>query len=325
MSKYTTQLRYICEQKAGYLENTDDYITVINKSYDKIIHPQTTLYDPAYAPVLYKKILKHYYYDEIAHETTGQFIMRLNTKLDEILPYYNKLYESAALKFNPMYDVDYTVEGNRKDDNTIDRTRTDDLNTVRTDDLKAIRTDDLTATRTDNLTATRTDNLTATRTDDLASHSESVDWDAFSDTPEGSLSGVDSNSYLTNARKNDSEADGTNTGTQTMENTGTQTTANTGTQTTADTGTQTTANTGTQSTANTGTQSTANTGTQSTANTGTQTNNDIIHSVNEYFEHVTGKRGGTDYADLIRKFRDTFINIDMMIINDLQSLFMGVY
>ena len=301
MSKYTTQLRYICEQKAGYLENTDDYITVINKSYDKIIHPQTTLYDPAYAPVLYKKILKHYYYDEIAHETTGQFIMRLNTKLDEILPYYNKLYESAALKFNPMYDVDYTVEGNRKDDNTIDRTRTDDLNTVRTDDLKAIRTDDL--------TATRTDNLTATRTDDLASHSESVDWDAFSDTPEGSLSGVDSNSYLTNARKNDSEADGTNTGTQTMENTGTQTTANTGTQTTADTGTQTT----------------ANTGTQSTANTGTQTNNDIIHSVNEYFEHVTGKRGGTDYADLIRKFRDTFINIDMMIINDLQSLFMGVY
>ena len=277
MSKFTTQLRYICEQKAGYLESTDDYIAVINKSYDKIIHPETTLYDPAYAPVLYKKILRHYYYDEIAHETTGQFIMRLNTKLDEILPYYNKLYESAALKFNPLYDIDYTVEGNRKDDNTIDRTRTDDLNTVRTDDLTAVRTDD----------------LTAVRTDDLASHSESIDWDTFSDTPEGSLSGVADNSYLTNARKIDSEADGTNTGTQTMDNTGTQTNTNTGTQ--------------------------------STANTGTQTNNDIIHNINEYFEHVTGKRGGTDYADLVRKFRDTFINIDMMIIHDLQSLFMGVY
>ena len=277
MSKFTTQLRYICEQKAGYLESTDDYIAVINKSYDKIIHPDTALYDPAYAPVLYKKILRHYYYDEIAHETTGQFIMRLNTKLDEILPYYNKLYESAALKFNPLYDIDYTVEGNRKDDNTIDRTRTDDLNTVRTDDLTAVRTDD----------------LTAVRTDDLASHSESVDWDTFSDTPEGSLSGVADNSYLTNARKIDSEADGTNTGTQTMDNTGTQTNTNTGTQ--------------------------------STANTGTQTNNDIIHNINEYFEHVTGKRGGTDYADLVRKFRDTFINIDMMIIHDLQSLFMGVY
>lgn len=277
MSKFTTQLRYICEQKAGYLESTDDYIAVINKSYDKIIHPETTLYDPAYAPVLYKKILRHYYYDEIAHETTGQFIMRLNTKLDEILPYYNKLYESAALKFNPLYDIDYTVEGNRKDDNTIDRTRTDDLNTVRTDDL----------------TAVRTDNLTAVRTDDLASHSESIDWDTFSDTPEGSLSGVADNSYLTNARKIDSEADGTNTGTQTMDNTGTQTNTNTGTQ--------------------------------STTNTGTQTNNDIIHNINEYFEHVTGKKGGTDYADLVRKFRDTFINIDMMIIHDLQSLFMGVY
>ena len=30
MSKFTTQLRYICEQKAGYLESTDDYIAVIN-------------------------------------------------------------------------------------------------------------------------------------------------------------------------------------------------------------------------------------------------------------------------------------------------------
>lgn len=245
MSKYTMQLRYLCEMKAGLKESSPDYISVINNSYDKIIHPQTALYDPAYAPVLYKKILSHYYFDEIAHETAAQFIMRLNTKLDEILPYYNQLYASAALKFNPLYDVDYTRTGNREDNNTVN--------------------------------STRTDNLTAERTDDLASHSESVDWDTFSDTPEGSLTGVDNNSYLTTARKLDSEADGTNTGTQTM------------------------------------------------VNTGTQKNDDIIHNVNEYFEHVVGKTGGADYSSLLLKFRDTFLNIDMMIINELKNLFMGVY
>lgn len=245
MSKYTTQLRYICEAKAGFRESTSNYMEVINKSYDKIIFPETQLYDPAYAPILFKKILRHYYFDEIGHETAGQFIFRLNTKLDEILPYYNRLYESAALEFNPLYDVDYTITGNREDNNTANRTRTDNLKSKRTDDLK--------------------------------SHSESLDWDTYSDTPEGSLSGVNNNSYLTTARKLDSEADGTNTGTQTMDN------------------------------------------------TGTQKNDDIIHNLNEYYEHVVGKRGGADYSDMLLKFRETFLNIDMLIIDELRSLFMGVY
>ena len=325
MSKYTTQLRYICEQKAGYTESTDDYTAVINSSYDQIIHPDTALYDPAYAPVLYKKIIRHYYFDEIGHETVAQFIMRLNLKLDEILPYYNKLYESAALSFNPLYDVDYTVEGTKEDNNTAASTRTDNLHSLRTDALMTETDRNLLDERTDNLHSIRTDNLqketninqTAQRTDDLASHSESTQTDVYSDTPEGSLSGVNNNSYLSNARKIDSEADGTNTGTQLNEQTGVTVEENTGTQRSD--------NTGTQTTEQSGSIVEENTGTQSIDNTGTQTNNDIIHNENEYFEHVTGKRGGTDYADLIRKFRDTFINIDMMIINDLQSLFMGVY
>ena len=269
MSKYTMQLRYLCEMMAGLTESTGDYTAVINASYTKIIHPETAVYDPAYAPVLYKKILRHYYFDEIAHETAAQFIMRLNTKLDEILPYYNQLYASAALEFNPFYDVDYTRNGNSEDNNTIDRTRTDNLSALRTDDLSALRTD----------------NLKSKRTDNLKSHSESLDWDTFSDTPEGSLTGVNNNSYLTSARKIDSEADGTNTGDQTMDNTGTQ----------------------------------------KTDNTGTQTNDDVIHNINEYFEHVVGKMGTTDYSTLLTRFRDTFLNIDMMIIEELHNLFMGVY
>lgn len=245
MSKYTTQLRYICEVKAGLYESVDDYNAVIDASYSKIIHPDVQLFDAAYEPILYKKIIKHYYFDEIGHETVARFLMRLNLKLEEILPYYNELYRSAALEINPLYDVDYHVEGNKEDNG--------------------------------NTHSLRTDNLNQLRTDDLANHGESVQYDLFSDTPEGSLTGVDQENYLTNARKISSEADGTNTGTQ------------------------------------------------STANTGTQDNDSTIHNVNEYFEHVYGKRGGASYAALIKEWRETFLNIDMMIIEELRPLFMQVF
>lgn len=229
MSKYTTQLRYICESKAGLTASSDDYAAVIDASYDKIIHPDVALYDPAYAPVLYKKIIKHYYFDEIAHETAARFIMRLNLKLEEILPYYNKLYESALLDFNPLYDVDYTRSGTKSDDGTNDQTRRDDLR----------------------------------------NNAESESMDLYSDTPEGQLTGVNNETYLTNARKVNSRASG--------------------------------------------------------SNTGTQTNSAVIHNEGEYVEHVKGKMGSGNYADLIIKFRESILNIDMMIIRELQPLFMGIF
>ena len=245
MSKYTTQLRYICEFKAGLSESSDNYNAVIDASYDKIIHPETQLFDPEYAPVLYKKIIRHYYFDEIGHETAGRFIMRLNMKLDEILPYYNKLYETAALEYDPLHDVDYYRTGNREDNNTDNRTRTD--------------------------------NLTNLRTDDLANHAESEQYDLYSDTPEGSLTGVDQSNYLTDARKVTSQADGTNTGTQ------------------------------------------------ESKSTGTQKNDTVIHNLNEYMEHVYGKMNTVTYSKMIMEYREALLNIDMMIINDLSSLFMGVF
>ena len=245
MSKYTTELRYICESKAGLTESSTDYETVINQSYAQIIHPNVHLYDQTYEPVLYKKIIKHYYFDEIAHETVGRFIMRLNLKLEEILPYYNKLYESALLEFNPFYDVDYTRSGTKSDDGTN--------------------------------SATRTDNLNQQRTDNLQNSAQSESMDLYSDTPEGELTGVNDAAYLTNARKINSSASGSNTGTQT------------------------------------------------TANTGTQTNAATIHNEGEYMEHVIGKMGTGNYSELLSKFRETILNIDMMIIEELQPLFMGIF
>ena len=112
MSKYTTEVRYICETH-GVGKNVDE---IISSSAPKIFDFNFPIFDESYRSVLCCKILKHYYTREIAHETVGLWKLRLNTVLNEVMPYYNQLYKSELLQFNPLYDVDYKREGNRKSD-----------------------------------------------------------------------------------------------------------------------------------------------------------------------------------------------------------------
>ena len=99
MSKYTTEVRYICEQKSG-LEESKGFNSVdgvIGKSWDKIFTSKVNFFDEDYRQVICKKILKHYYMREIGCETVGLWMLWMNTRLEEIMPYYNQLYESAML------------------------------------------------------------------------------------------------------------------------------------------------------------------------------------------------------------------------------------
>ena len=120
MSKYTTEVRFICEQKAGLEESVgfDQIDTVIAKSWDKIFTTKCSFFDEDYRSVLCAKILKHYYTREIGMETAGLWMLWMNRRMEEIMPYYNQLYRSAQLEFNPLHDVDYWREGNRKNDGT---------------------------------------------------------------------------------------------------------------------------------------------------------------------------------------------------------------
>lgn len=78
------------------------------------------IFDEEYRPILEEKIIRHFYFREIGFETVGRFIFELETKLNEIMPYYNKFYESTLFEFNPLinYQVKETYEkmntGNRQ-------------------------------------------------------------------------------------------------------------------------------------------------------------------------------------------------------------------
>lgn len=340
MSKYTTEVRFICEENAG-MDHSMGYKSVnqiITDAMPKVFDFEFPIFDETYRPVLERKILKHYYTREIGMETVGLWKHFLDMRLNEIMPYYNKLYESELLQFNPLYDVDLTTdhsgsgtsasEGHKTDAENTNNTRTDNL--TRTDDTT--RTDDF--TRTDNLLETtgntRTDNLSRV-TQDSGTEGESgsdvnknTRWDIYSDTPQGSLSNVQNENYLTNARKIVDDGTGsTHSSTTTFGKKVTET----DTGTVGDSGTK--ANTGTVK--NNGTEkhtgtvkNTGNVQSNGTRNETVGTTEDIS-TTDEYLNHVIGKTGGTSYSKLLAEYRETFLNIDMLIIEDLSDLFMQLW
>ena len=110
MSKYTTEVRFICET-ASSLTESDGFNSVndiIQNAIPKVFNFDFPIFDEAYRNVLLTKILKHYYTREIGEETVGLWKLWLEDRLNVIMPYYNQLYKSELLEFNPFYDVDLT-------------------------------------------------------------------------------------------------------------------------------------------------------------------------------------------------------------------------
>ena len=110
MSTYTTELRYILESYAG-LDSSTEYPSidkVIEKARAKLFDFNYPIFDESYRNHLESLICLHYYRREIGFETVGLFKMYLERTMKEIMPYYNQLYNSQLLKFNPFYDVDLT-------------------------------------------------------------------------------------------------------------------------------------------------------------------------------------------------------------------------
>ena len=242
MSKYTTELRFICESKAGLSDSVgfNQIDDVISNSWNKIFD-NFPIFDESYRSVLCSKILKHYYTREISGETVGLWQLWLNTRMGEIMPYYNKLYESALLEFDPFKDTNYSRNhGGTFTGDTVRNGRSE------------IDVDN-----------------------SVTSNGTSNSKNLFSDTPQGAITNIENESYLTNATLiKDTDTNTTNTD--------------------------------------------GNSTTQNTETTG-------ITNTDNWIETIVGKQSTVSYSKLLQEFRDTFLNIDVMIINDLSDLFMNLW
>lgn len=315
MSKYTTEVRYLCESLTGQTDSKgfDDVDTIIAAALPYIFSFDFPIFDEEYREVLETKILRHYYTREIGSETYGLWKLRLEAKLNEIMPYYNKLYESELLNFDPLRDVDMQTTHS----GTKTGSRTDVSNAEDSNERNANNTIDDTRVQNDKRTNTFDGSRTSENEDTTASSNRAqsdrnkVDRDLYSDTPQGSLIGVDQENYLTNARK----IVGIDSVTDTGDSTGTATSKGKIDDENTETSSGENTSTGKRQESITGSD---NRRTSSVA-TG-KTNN-----TEDYVMHVFGKSAGTSYSKLLKELRDTFLNIDMDIIRDLGDLFMLIW
>ncbi len=223
MSHYTTELRYICEVYAEYTESQGykHVDEIIQKARPRIFDFYYPIFDESYRAVLETKIIRHYYTREIGSETVGRWKLFLEAEMNEIMPYYNKLYMSELIKFDPMQDVDLTIDHTR--DNVGENQN--ESNTDFDDDR----------------------------------------WRYYHDTPQDGVTGIQSLKYLTEAERNTDE------------------------------------------------------------NNVKSNSESVYNTTEEYLEHIKGKRSGVTYSKMLEEYRKTLLNIDMMIINDLNDLFMMLW
>ena len=284
MAQVTVELRHLIEQTDFELFDFDYPVT-----------------DPNFKSKIEEDITEYYYSYEIGFETPDMFKQKFRAKFRRIMSYYNDLYNTTLLEYNPLinYKMSELMEQLTNTGHSEDSTQDLTSNTQTTDDNT--RTDNLTTTsdntRTDNLTttsdSTRTDNLT--RTIDESN--------TTSDYPQQPIAG---GSYASGA----GELDSTENNTGTVEDEGTVN--QTGTVTDASTGSQT----GTVSDEGTGSMNRTD---NTTANrTGTST-------VNLDYEKTIEGLTGTSYQELIAKERENILRISGMIIAELKTLFILVY
>lgn len=96
MSGYTTQLRWVVEQKLDDLNLPHDEANW-PQVYDALGLADYPIFDEGYRPTLNDKIIRHYYTREIGAETVGRFRLFVRDAMFLIMPYYNQLYESEVI------------------------------------------------------------------------------------------------------------------------------------------------------------------------------------------------------------------------------------
>ena len=233
MSRYTIELRYLIE--GNYDLGLKDY----------------PIFDETYREQLNNKIIQHYYFREIGFETEALFKNRLNQKMNEIMPYYNQMYESSKLKIDPLSTIDLEEVFSRKSKTTGE------------------------GTSSTSGTGNNTNNFNSTDTTDYGKISKFSDIAQAQTTPNEILN----DKYLTSATVDDGQDKNTNTGTNTSQ----------------------------------------------TESTTSGTSTDERNLDEDTTLTRKGNNGIASESELLNMYRETFLNIDMMIIDDLDELFLGIW
>lgn len=117
MAQFTMELKDVLENIFGTTLDPDDYnlgyTDTTWKGVDYKHLPTVTdwnqvglgyypIFDEGYRPILNGKIVYEFYRREIGMETIDLWLMRLNNKMHQIMPYYNKLYNTELIPYSAL-------------------------------------------------------------------------------------------------------------------------------------------------------------------------------------------------------------------------------
>ncbi|CAC21532.1 adaptor Ad4 [Bacillus phage GA1] len=234
------------------------------------------------------KFIKHFYFREIGFETEGRFKFALEEWLNLNMPYWNKIIESTHLDYNPLYNVDY-----KKDSDLI---RNLDQVDNRVTDSK-IENNGKASSESNVITSEKGE---ANSIQDADRNSTAKKKRMFEDTPDGRLDIVNDNNIIQYATDLTQE-DSTDSVKDKIKND--------------------------SSSKN---DSTGNTTAEGKTNNITEGNNvdDFKSEKDEkqkLNDHIYGKQGNVSYPQLIKEHREAILNVERMIFDQMEELFMFVY
>lgn len=259
--KYPPTLKKLCIDLTGMSPDVEGFETIIAQASPMIFDFAYPIFDESHRQNLEQKIIKRYFFREISCEDVAEWQLRLDAKMNEIMPYYNKMYESVGYLTNILDDVDYTRTFNEQTANTGIENTTSTQNIENSSDSTGSST---------SIGKTDTDNNQLV---------------ASSDTPQGQLTGLLDNTYLSAAAKTDAETHTTNNDSES------------------------------RNASSRGTSKTDGTFDTSSNRAGQRDN----------VEKVKGKMYSGSKAKLVMEYRKAILNIDAEIMGRLNDMFMLTY
>lgn len=197
--------------------------TLVKRGYQLALN-NYPIFDEGHRLILNNKIIQHYYFREICCDSPERFNFYLETKMNEIMPYYNQLYKTELLEYNPLATEFYSetnslskeakkaVENyikkiaeestgdnysgskreNLNEDTKRDSSGTETNKAIRTDKLKEVSVTEETNsnTQTDDLTETTESTSSSTKNSDASNDSTTTNALKTTNSSENSGSGT---------------------------------------------------------------------------------------------------------------------------------------
>lgn len=351
---YTTELRRYFENLPENSDQSKPHRQVIESGRSKLFDFEYPIFDVAYKNVFETNFIRNFYMRQIGFETFGLFKFQLETWLLINMPYWNKMFESELLEYDPLTNVKTDSQSTKRHDKKQTEQR-DSSNSSTMDsvsDNKVEQVADVEATT--NRTVT---NDTITTSNQTSENSETSQTDSTTNTNEtsgGASNETDDNfnrqleSSNPDSRLELTASDGegvieyassitenntNNSKDMTFSNEKQSTdTANQNTTNTQNLNTDTTSNVNNDVIDDTDESSTTTVNT--TDNSATNINrfenkNDTfsstINDVEDFITHKFGKEGVQSFPKMVQEYRESLLRVEREIFREMNELFMMLY